>query len=150
MIKPTIVTWVLSIIGVIIYLPALYIQTLAICKPYSQKVKDMLVGKGGDYHDKTYFNFCQGTGWADLTISIPLAIIGSIAVLSGQSWGYMIWFAGAFITIYIHFVLIFIEGKHIYTKWCPLAFFTYAWGIWVYWAIVVIIYSLIRINEIVQ
>ncbi len=71
-------------------------------------------------------------------------------MLSGQSWGYMIWFAGAFITIYIHFVLIFIEGKHIYTKWGPLAFFTYAWGIWVYWAIVVIIYSLIRINEIVQ
>lgn len=148
MIEPTVLTWILSVIGVVIYLPAVYIQGLAVSRPHSQKVKDMLVGKGGDYHDGTYFKFCQGTGWADLTISIPLALVGSVGVLFGCMWGYMVWLAGAFITVYIHLVLLFIEGKYIYITWGPLAFFTYGWGLWVYWAIIVIVYSLIRVNAI--
>jgi len=135
--------------GILIYLPAIYIQALAVFRPHDRKTKDMLVGKGGDYHDKTYFTFCRGTGWADLFIQLPLVVVGSITVLFGQPWAYMIWFAGASITIYIHLVLVFVEGKHIYTNWGPLAFFTYGWGLWVYWAIIVFIYSLVRMTRIV-
>lgn len=42
MIEPTIATWILSIVSVIIYLPAVYIQTLAVWKPHSQKVMGCL------------------------------------------------------------------------------------------------------------
>jgi len=147
MLEPTPLTWILSIIGVVIYLPAVYIQARAVASPHSQKTKDLLVGKGGDYHDRTYFNFCQGTGWADLTMTLPLCLLGSVGVLFGRPWGYMAWLAGAFITVYIHLVLLFIEGRHIYEKWGPLAFFTYGWGLWVYWALVVIGYSLVRVSS---
>ncbi|MDD5496363.1 MAG: hypothetical protein PHP46_04605 [Candidatus Omnitrophica bacterium] len=147
MMEPTIVTWILGISGVLLYLPAIYIQAFAVFRPHDQRTKDMLVGKGGDYHDKTYFDFCRGSGWADLGIQIPLVMIGSIAVLFGHPWAYTIWAAGAFITIYIHLILLFMEGKHIYDKWGPIAFFTYGWGLWVYWAIIVVIYSLLRIGK---
>jgi hypothetical protein len=30
----------------------------------------------------------------------------------------------------------------------PLAFHTYNWGIWVYWSIIAVVYSLVRINEV--
>lgn len=146
MIEPTRATWILSITGVVLYLPAVYIQARAICKPHARKTKDMLVGKGYDYHDKTYFRFCQGTGWGDLCIQIPLVIGGCITVLFGVPWGYLLWFAGAAITLYIHLALAFIEGAHIYATWGPMAFFTYGWGIWVYWAIIVIPYSLARVS----
>jgi hypothetical protein len=148
MLEPTPVTWLLSIVGVAIYLPAVYIQVLAVCKPHDQKTKDMLVGKGGDYHDKTYFAFCQGTGWADLCVQIPLVLVGCVAVLFAELWGYVLWFAGASITIYIHLVLVFVEGRHVYAHWGPLAFLTYGWGLWVWWGIVVVIYSLTRMAKV--
>ena len=147
MLKPTFATWFLSTIGVAIYLPAVYIQMLALCRPHAQKTKDLLVGKDREYHDKTYFAFCRGTAWADLCVQIPLVIVGCIGVLFGHAWAYVLWFAGASITLYIHFVLLFLEGRHIYSKWGPLAFLTYGWGLWVYWAILVVIYCLVRLGR---
>ena len=148
MLKPTLLTWILSIAGIILYLPAVYIQVLALVRPHDQKTKNLLVGKNEDYHDKTYFLFCQGTAWADLGIQISFVLIGCVTVLFGYLWAYMIWFAGAFITIYIHLVLIFVEGKHITKKMGFLAFFTYAWGLWFYWSIIVVIYSFVRMASI--
>ena len=146
MFEPTPVTWVLSIIGVVIYLPVVFIQVLAIRRPHDQKTKDLLVGKGGDYHDRTYFTFCQGTAWADLFVQIPLVVIGGVTVLFARPWAYLLWFAGASITIYIHLVLAFVEGKHMLSKWGTLAFLTYGWGLWVYWAVIVVVYCLVRIT----
>lgn len=149
MFEPTTTTWILSITGLVLYVPAIYIQVFAVWKPHDERTKTMLVGKGGDYFDATYFRFCQGTGWADLFLQLPLVIMGCILSLVGLRWGYAVWFAGAAITIYIHLVLLFVEGRHVYSKMGPFAFFTYCWGLWVYWAIIVIAYCLLRMNDIV-
>jgi len=147
MIEPTWVTWTLVIIGLVIYSPPLYMQVLAVRDPHGRKVKDLLVGKGGDYADKTHFLFCRGTGWADLILQFPPLIVGSIGVILGQAWGYLLWGAVAAISVYISIVLWFVDGEHVYYRCGPLAFYTYNWGIWVYWSIVVLVYSLVRINE---
>jgi len=144
--EPTRITWILSITGLIIYIPPIYLEVLAICRPRSQKTKDLLVGKGEDYKDQTHASFCHGHGWADMLVPIPFVIAGCIAVLFGRPWGYMLWFAGAAVTIYAHLILLFLEGREIYTKWGKLAFFTYAWGIWVYWSVIVMVYSLLRVQ----
>lgn len=149
MLEPTIITWILVIIGLIIYAPALYMQLLAVRDPYSQKVKDLLIGKGEDYADRTHFLFCQGSGWADLIMQFPPLIGGSLGVILGRPWGYMLWLAVAAIAAYISIVLWFIDGEHVYPKCGPLAFYTYYWGIWLYWSVAVIAYSLLRINGVV-
>jgi len=149
MIEPTIVTWLLVIIGIIIYAPPLYMQVLAVRAPQSQRVKDLLIGKGADYADKTHLRFCYGTGWADLMMQFPPLIAGSIGVILGQSWGYMLWVAGATVAVYISIVLWFVEREHVYPNFGPLVYYTYYWGIWVYWAVIAIGYGLLRINGIV-
>jgi len=146
MLEPTRLTWILVVIGIIIYAPVLYMQLLAIRNPHSQKLKDMLIGKGEDYHDKTHFLFCHGTGWADLIMQFPPLIAGSIGVILGRPWGYLLWMAVAAIAAYISIVLWFIDGEYVYPKCGPLAFFTYYWGIWLYWAVAVMAYSLLRFN----
>lgn len=145
MIEPTATTWVLSVIGVIIYLPAVYIQARAVFRPRARATKDLLVGRGEEYPDVSYVSFCRGSGWADLGLQIPLVIVGSVGVLFGRPWAYALWFAGVSITLYVHLILLFLEGKHIFTKWGPLAFFTYGWGLWAYYALVVAVYCLARL-----
>lgn len=146
MIEPTMITWTLVIIGIIIYAPVFYMQLLEVRNPHSQQVKDLLIGKGEDYTDRTHFLFCYGTGWADMIMQFPPLIAGSLGVLLGRSWGYLLWMAVAAIAVYISIVLWFIDGEHVYPKCGPLAFYTYYWGIWLYWGIAVIVYSLVRIN----
>ncbi|MEW6658728.1 MAG: hypothetical protein AB1424_08705 [Thermodesulfobacteriota bacterium] len=149
LLEPTKVTWVLVIIGLIIYAFPLYMQILAVRNPHSQKVKDLLIGKGEDYVDRTHFLFCYGTGWADLIMQFPPLIIGSIGVLLGRSWGYLLWMAVASIAIYISIVLWFVDREYVYPKCGPLAFYTYYWGIWVYWSVAVSAYCLLRFNGVV-
>jgi hypothetical protein len=149
MIDPTSVTWTLVIIGLVIYAPPLYMQILAVRNPHSRKVKDLLIGNGGDYADKTHFLFCRGTGWADLIMQFPPLIVGSIGVIRSRPWGYMLWAAVAAISLYISIVLWFVDREYVYPRCGPLAFYTYCWGIWVYWSIVVLAYSLVRINGVV-
>jgi hypothetical protein len=61
----------------------------------------------------------------------------------------MLWAAVAAIALYISIVLWFVDGEYVYPKCGALAFYTYYWGIWVYWAIIVLVCSLVRINGIV-
>ncbi|MEW6387146.1 MAG: hypothetical protein AB1491_06495 [Thermodesulfobacteriota bacterium] len=149
MLEPTLITWILVISGLIIFAPPLYMQILAVKNPHSQKLKDLLIGKGEDYADRTHFLFCYGTGWADLILQFPPLIIGSLGVLLGRAWGYLLWMAVAAIAIYVSIILWFIDREHVLPKCGPLAFYTYYWGIWVYWGVAVFIYSLVRINGIV-
>ncbi|RJR46804.1 MAG: hypothetical protein C4567_01860 [Deltaproteobacteria bacterium] len=149
MLEPTIITWILIIVGLTIYVFPLYIQILAVRNPHSQKVKDLLIGKGEDYVDRTHFLFCHGTGWADLIMQFPPLAIGSIGVVLGRAWGYLLWMAVASIAIYISIVLWFIDREYVYPKCGPLAFYTYYWGIWVYWSVAVIAYCLFRFNGVV-
>ncbi|MBI5568852.1 MAG: hypothetical protein HY914_02810 [Desulfomonile tiedjei] len=147
MIDPTTVTWTLVIIGLVIYAPPLYMQILAIKDPHGRKVKDLVIGKGEDYADRTHFLFCYGTGWADMIMQFPPLIAGSIGVILGRPWGYLLWAAVAAVSLYISIVLWFVDREYVYPKCGPLAFFTYYWGIWVYWSITVLAYSIVRINE---
>jgi len=144
--EPTIVTWILVIFGIVIYLPLKYCQILVIIRPHGQKTKDIAIGKGEDWRDKTHFRFSYGAAWADWIIQLPLFIAGSIGVLLGQSWGYMIWIAVGAICLYINFILWFSEREYVYPKWGPLVYYTWYWGFYVYWGLAVIAYGLLRIN----
>lgn len=148
MIEPTRITWALVMIGLVIYAPPLYMQVLAVRDPHSRKVKDLLMGPGADYADRTHFLFCRGTGWADLILQFPPLIAGSAGVLLGRPWGYVLWAAVAAISLYISIVLWFVDGEHVYPRCGRLAFYTYCWGIWVYWSILALAYSLLRMSEI--
>lgn len=73
LIKPTFITWILVIFGALfIFLPMLYTQLLMALRPHSQKTKDLLIGKGEDWRDKTHFRMAWGAAWADLIVWLPL------------------------------------------------------------------------------
>ena len=60
MLKPTLITWILIIFGaLLIFLPMLYAQLLMALRPHSRKAKDIIIGKGEDWRDKTHFRMSQ-------------------------------------------------------------------------------------------
>ncbi len=55
--QSTIVAWILAVFGAITFLPLLAAQLLLILQPNSQKSKDLIIGKGKDWRNKTHFKY---------------------------------------------------------------------------------------------
>jgi hypothetical protein len=117
MIQPSLVTWILVAFGIVfIFLPMLYVQLMVVLRPQGQKTKDLIIGKGEDYRDKTHFRMSYGMAWADLLIWLPFLLIGSVGVLIGELWGYIFWATSGAISVYINIHLWFSEREYVYKK----------------------------------
>ena len=115
-----------------------------VLRPHSQRAKEILIGKGEDWRDRTHFKSAHGMAVADLVWWLPLLAAGSVGVAIGESWGYILWAASGVISVYINIVLWFLEREYVYPKAGPLAYYTYFWGNFVYWGLAVTAYAVAR------
>jgi hypothetical protein len=145
LLEPTIVTWVLVIFGAVTLVPLLLAQLVILAAPHGQKAKDLLVARGEDWRDKTHFRSAYGFAWADWLILVPLFIAGTVGVLRGSSWGYVLWGAAGAISLYINIVLWFMEKEYVYPSRGPLAYYTYYWGFFVIWGTAALVYATLRL-----
>ena len=146
MLEPTLITWILIIFGLVfIFLPMLYVQLRMVLRPNNRKTRDVIIGKGEDWRDKTHFRMSLGAGWADLMIWLPLLAAGSVGVILGQVWGYALWAASGAISVYVNIILWFSEREYVYPACGPLVYYTYFWGFFVYWGVAVVVYTVLRL-----
>lgn len=146
----TVFTWILVVFGWgFILIPMTYAQLLMILRPHGRNTKDLVIGKGADWQDKTHFHFSHGAGWADLTLWLPLLLAGSIGVILGRPWGYALWAASGAISVYINIILWFTEGALVRQNFGTVVYYTYYWGFFVYWGIAVVIFSVLRLSGMV-
>lgn len=144
--QPTIITWILISFGFLIYLPVFYGQIMLLARPHSQATKDVVIGKGEEWRDKTHFRSSYGFAWADLIFFLPLLVIGSAGVIMSQVWGYALWMAAAAIAVDVNIVLWFSEKEYVYPVWGPLAYYTFFWGFFVYWGLISVVYAVLRLS----
>ena len=146
--QPTIITWALVIFGVITLLPLFWAQFAILVRPDSQQTRNLLIGEGEDWRDKTHFRMSLGAAWADWLFFAPVFVIGSISVLLGQPWGYIFFGAAGACSLYINIILWFTEKEYVYPTRGPLKYFSYYWGFFVYWGALALAYSAVRISGI--
>ena len=146
MIEPTTVTWMLVVFGAATLTPLLLAQLIMLFRPHGQRAKDILVGKGEEWRDRTHFLSALGYAWADWLLLTPLAVSGWIGVLLGQAWGYVLWATAGAISVYVNIVLWVMEKEYVYPSRGPLAYYTYYWGFFVYWGGLAIAYTALRLS----
>lgn len=149
MLKPTLITWLLIVFGAVTLAPLVLAQLIILLRPHSQSAKDILVARGEGWRDKTHFRSAYGFAWADWLLLVPLALAGSVGVIMGYSWGYVLWAAAGSISLYINIVLWFMEREYVYPSRGPLAYYTYYWGFFILWGALVLVYSAIRLGGVV-
>jgi hypothetical protein len=145
-IEPTRLTWILVIFGAITLLPLVVAQLSILMRPDSQHTKNILIGKGEDWRDRTHFRSAYGFAWADWVLLVPLGVAGSIGVLLGRPWGYVLWAAAGTLSLYVNVVLWFLEKEYVYPSRGPLAYYTYYWGFYVLWGAAALGYSALRLS----
>jgi hypothetical protein len=147
MIETTFLTWGIAIFGAITFIPLLAAQLVMIFHPNGQKAKDLLIGKGEEWRDKTHFKSALAFAWADLFVILPLLTLSIIGVFSGQLWGYMIWFALGILSVYFSIILWIMEKEYTYPSNGWFAYYTYYWGFFLYWGLGAIIHSIIQMSS---
>ena len=144
--EPTIVTWLLVVFGVVTLLPLASVQLVFLLSPHGDRSKEWLIGKGEEWRDKTHFRFSLGAAWADWLIAVPALVVGSVAMLLGESWGYAVFGIAGALSLYINVILWFMEKEYVYPSRGPARYFTYYWGFFVYWGALAAAYSVLRIG----
>ena len=144
MLEPTTATWIIIIFGVITFGPLLYAQLVMLLHPGGQKAKDILIGKGEDWRDKTHFKSAYALALSDWILFLPVFFAAIIGVLLGEIWGYVL-FTGA-ISLYINIFLWFFEREYVYHAVGPVAYYTYYWGNFIYWGSASLFYGIYRLN----
>jgi hypothetical protein len=139
---------VLVIWGAATLVPLAAVYLFFMRSPHSPKSKEGMIGKGEDWRDKTHFRFALGGAWADWLLHFPLFVSGSVGVLLGEAWGYMLFGAAGAISLYINIILWFVEKEYVYPSRGPLKYFTYYWGFFVYWGALALAYSALRVGGI--
>jgi hypothetical protein len=143
--KPTIFTWILAIFGAITFLPLMVAQFIMLLKPQSQQAKDLIIGKGKEWRDHTHYRSALAFAWADILVILPLLILSTVGVFSGQLWGYVLWLALGILSIYFSILFWVLEKSYSYSSVGWLAYYTYFWGFFLYWGIGTLVYSMIII-----
>ena len=148
MFQPTIVTWILIAFGAVTVLPLLCAQLVILLQPHGQKAKDILIGKGEDWRDKSHFKSAYALAWADWLFFMPVVVAAIVGILLRQTWGYMLFAIAGAISLYINIFLWFFEKEYVYPAAGPWAYYTYIWGNFIYWGAAALVYSLLRLSGI--
>ncbi len=150
MYQPTMTTWILIIFGSITCFPLLIAQLIILIEPKGTKAKDILIGKGEEWRDKTHFKSAYGLAIADWVFFFPIFALGIIGILLNSFWGYFLFSISGSIQIYINIFLWFFEREYVYPSNGPLKYYTYIWGNFMYWGIASMVYGILRLYESIQ
>lgn len=89
-------TWLVAVTGLVLMGLLGGLQWVAIARPRSQWTIENVYGGSPDRTDPTaYFAFNQGLAWADAVFWAPLQVAGSIGMLLGYRWGFLLAFAAS-------------------------------------------------------
>lgn len=136
-----IITIILVVFGLLTFLPLIVSQFIMLIKPTSQLAKDLLIGKGEKWRDKTHFKSALAFAWADILVILPILIASCVGVLFALFWAFVLWIILGFISIYFSIQCWVLEKEYTYPSVGWLSYYTYYWGFFLYWGISAIIYS---------
>ena len=148
MLRPTILTWILIIYGVITCGPLLYAQLIMARRPHSEEARKWIIGKGEEWRDKSHFKCTHSLATVDWLLLTPVFIAGIIGVILAQTWGYVLFAVAGAISLYINVFLWFFEREYVYRAAGPWAYYTYIWGNFIYWGSASLVYSILRLSGI--
>lgn len=101
LIEVTAATWVIALLGLVLIVLIGGLQFVAVLRPRAEWTIEKVYGGSPDTTDPTaYYAFNQGVAWADPFFWAPLQIGGSIGMLLGERWGFLLALAAAVPFVY--------------------------------------------------
>ena len=126
----TAMTVVVAVTGLVLIGLLSGLQLVAVFRPRHQWTIDNVYGGSPDATDPTaYFAFNQGSAWADPFLWAPLQIAGSIGMLAGERWGFLLALAAS-VPYWYTAVFFWIWDRDLGFREPTLTYWVLVWGLW--------------------
>ena len=140
-------TWIVALIGLGLISLLAGLQLVAVVRPRAQWTIDNVYGGSPDDTDPAaYFAFNQATAWADPFLWAPLQIAGSIGMLLGERWGFLLALAAS-VPFWYTAIFFFIWDRDLGFRENTFNYWVIVWGMWPAFGIFEGVYVFVRLME---
>ena len=143
----TALTLIVAITGLVLITLLGGLQLVAALRPRAAWTIENVYGGTPEATDPTaYFAFNQGYAWADPFFLAPLQTAGSIGMLAGQRWGFLLALAAS-VPFWYSAISFFIWDRDLAFRRPTITYWVLIWGIWPVFGIVEGLYCFLRLVE---
>jgi len=140
----TLLTGIVALAGLALIVLLGALQFVAVLRPRSEWTIENVYGGDPSRTDPTaYFAFNQGMAWADPFFWAPLQIAGSIGMLLGQRWGFLLALVAS-VPFWYSAILLFVWDRDLGFR---KGYWVVTWGIWPVFGILEGVYCVVRLLE---
>ena len=141
----TVFTWVVGVGGLLLVGLLFALQLIAVLRPKAQWTLKNIYGSDPSGTDpRAYFAFNQGMAWADVFFWGPIQLAGSIGMLLGQRWGFLLALMGSVPFIYTA-ISVFIWDRDMDFRRNTFEYWVVVWGVFPAFGILEAVYCLARL-----
>lgn len=141
----TALTWVVAMTGLVLIGLLATMQFVAVVNPKGEWTIKNVYGGNPEATDPTaYFAFNQGYAWADTFFWAPLQVVGSIGMLLGERWGFLIALAAS-APFWYTAITIFIWDRDLRFRQHTITYWLIVWGMFPAYGILEGLYCFARL-----
>ncbi len=140
-------TWAVAVGGLLLILLLAALELVAVLRPRGTWTIDNVYGGTPDATDPTaYFAFNQGWAWADVFFWAPLQVAGSIGMLMGERWGFLLALVAS-VPFWYTAIPIFIWDRDLAFREPTAAYWVVIWGMWPVFGVIEGVYCFVRLLD---
>jgi hypothetical protein len=140
----TLLTWIISLAGLLIMGLLAALQLVAVVNPRGQwTIKNVYGGSPDNTDPKAYFAFNQGYAWADTFFWGPIQILGSAGMLLGQRWGFLLALIAS-VPFWYSAIPIFIWDRDMGYRKNTFFYWVFVWGMFPVFGLIEMVYCFAR------
>lgn len=140
-------TWIVAITGFLLMALLGGLQLVAAIRPRARWTIDNIYGGRPEGTDpKAYFAFNQGSAWADPFFWAPLQFAGSIGMVLGERWGFLLALMAS-VPFWYTAIWIYIWDRDLGFRENTVYYWLIVWGIWPAYGVFEGVYTFIRLLD---
>jgi hypothetical protein len=140
-------TWIVAVGGLILIGLLGGLQLVAVLRPRAQWTIDNVYGGTPDATDPTaYFAFNQGWARADVFLWAPAQIGGSIGMLLGERWGFLLALIAS-VPFWYSAIQFFLWDRDLGFREPTASYWVVTWGVWPVFGVLESVYCFIRLLD---
>lgn len=145
MMEVTTVTWGIAIVGLLLMGTLMLLQSIALLRPHSRwTIKNVYGGDPDATDPKAFFAFYRGFALADVLFWGPLQIAGSVGVLMGERWGFLLALIAA-VPFWYTAIQFYIWDRDLGFRQNTFSYWFFVWGMFPLFGVIEMVYCFVRL-----
>jgi hypothetical protein len=141
----TLLTWIVGVGGLLLMGLLAAAQLVAVINPRGEwTIENIYGGDPSNTDPKAYFAFNQGYAWADTVFWAPIQIAGSVGMLFGLRWGFLLALIGS-VPFWYSAIPIFIWDRDMGFRKNTFTYWVFVWGVFPAFGVLETVYCVVRL-----